>query len=1002
MKKFLYSAAAIVTIAACSKEIDQPTSQIPENGETVTITTVVPVLKSTESDAVFSWTSTEQISVGTTGEDYVTFDVDEAENGTFRHTFEGTAPELLMAVSPVQTNAAYIGNVSLYDVELPSVYNNYVQGTTNALMIGSPDSQIANRFIFRHAAALVKITYANVPVGTTAFVLEADKNITGTVTLEGLGINDIEIANDNKDLGGSKVRVNLPSDVTEANSTLSFYVPVPTGDYSRLKIYLVDSKEKISATEKTMDRSGKAPLTLARGDVFTFPTITLAPVVDPHADDEGWFLVKDVNYLKAGDVIRIASTSNNVLAGLKGTEKFLSSVDASFDTDNESISGVKAGLTNITLGGTEGAWTFNSSEGYYYSDAAKTIKVSDTAEGTWSISIASDGSATIEAGSAGHILYNVTSPRFVTYTSDPQSNMLLPEIYKKYGNPQDSGIKENQTLSFSPTSAVATIGIAFNGPVLNGVQSTGNQTWSSTDESVATVDNNGGVTLVAAGTTTIKVVVDADENYNSASAQYELTVNPAPSGDVWVKVTNANDLVEGMEILITNGDGSFALGEQNTNNRGQVEMTDVPNLGISAGDDAPQVITLESSGENWMLNVRADQYLYAASSSSNHLKTSTKTDVGDNGVFAITINGETGVATIKAQGENTHNWLRYNSTNSIFSCYAFGQGDVAIYRNPNQVIRTLESISVTTNPSKTTYTYGESFDPDGMVVTATYSNGDTEEATNYTYSPSGALTPSNNKITVSYKGKTATIQITVNKANPTLVVSPASPITLNLGATQQLTVDGTDGSISYVSSDKSTVSVSTTGLLKGEAVGSATITINAAASDNYNAASTTVSVTVEDNGITTLWDDDFSNANNAGGTTAASSWSGSKTGFTGDYSVANVYPCQGYLKFAGSKNKGSIETPALSINGSVSLTVSVKLCSWGTDNTAIRISCTNGTASISSFSPSHSSSVTNSAPATWDECTFTVSNATNGFKIKFESPTSGKRFFMDDLLIETN
>ena len=51
----------------------------------------------------------------------------------------------------------------------------------------------------------------------------------------------------------------------------------------------------------------------------------------------------------------------------------------------------------------------------------------------------------------------------------------------------------------------------------------------------------------------------------------------------------------------------------------------------------------------------------------------------------------------------------------------------------------LESIAITTPPDNITYLPGEVFDPAGMVVTASYSNGATLTATGWTYSPSGAL-----------------------------------------------------------------------------------------------------------------------------------------------------------------------------------------------------------------------------------------------------------------------
>ena len=47
---------------------------------------------------------------------------------------------------------------------------------------------------------------------------------------------------------------------------------------------------------------------------------------------------------------------------------------------------------------------------------------------------------------------------------------------------------------------------------------------------------------------------------------------------------------------------------------------------------------------------------------------------------------------------------------------------------------TLEKIEVTTPPNKTAYSVGAAFDPTGMVVTATYSDGSTKAITGYTYS----------------------------------------------------------------------------------------------------------------------------------------------------------------------------------------------------------------------------------------------------------------------------
>ena len=82
--------------------------------------------------------------------------------------------------------------------------------------------------------------------------------------------------------------------------------------------------------------------------------------------------------------------------------------------------------------------------------------------------------------------------------------------------------------------------------------------------------------------------------------------------------------------------------------------------------------------------------------------------------------------------------------------------------------KTLSSIAITTPPTKSTYTAGESFDKTGMVVTATYSDSSTAEVTSYTVTPSGALATTDTSVTVSYTEgdvtKTATQNITVNSS----------------------------------------------------------------------------------------------------------------------------------------------------------------------------------------------------------------------------------------------
>ena len=96
----------------------------------------------------------------------------------------------------------------------------------------------------------------------------------------------------------------------------------------------------------------------------------------------------------------------------------------------------------------------------------------------------------------------------------------------------------------------------------------------------------------------------------------------------------------------------------------------------------------------------------------------------------------------------------------------------------------LASIAIITPPDKTQYRPGQTFDPAGMTVRATYSNGATAVATGWTYSPSGALTEGTENVTILYTegGVTAQAQqaVTVQKANITVPTQSGS-LTYNGG-----------------------------------------------------------------------------------------------------------------------------------------------------------------------------------------------------------------------------
>jgi hypothetical protein len=96
------------------------------------------------------------------------------------------------------------------------------------------------------------------------------------------------------------------------------------------------------------------------------------------------------------------------------------------------------------------------------------------------------------------------------------------------------------------------------------------------------------------------------------------------------------------------------------------------------------------------------------------------------------------------------------------------------------VEKVLVSIAVTTNPSKMAYNYLESFDPAGMVVTATYSDESTEEVSGYTYSETAFSTLGQQAVELSYAyegvTKTTSLNVTVNPIEVAVPVQNGMPV----------------------------------------------------------------------------------------------------------------------------------------------------------------------------------------------------------------------------------
>ncbi len=155
-----------------------------------------------------------------------------------------------------------------------------------------------------------------------------------------------------------------------------------------------------------------------------------------------------------------------------------------------------APFTN-TLSGAKTTVTYSSSD----------ESVAKVDPDTGKVTIVGVGEATITAKAVGTALYNeATASYTITVNAAPV-------------------VKLDQTLSFAESSITKTYGDAVFTNTLTGAKT--DVTYSSSDESVVTVDDNGNVTIVGVGTATITASAAATDAYNAASASYTVTVGKA-------------------------------------------------------------------------------------------------------------------------------------------------------------------------------------------------------------------------------------------------------------------------------------------------------------------------------------------------------------------------------------------------------------------------------------------------------------------------------------------
>ena len=382
-----------------------------------------------------------------------------------------------------------------------------------------------------------------------------------------------------------------------------------------------------------------------------------------------------------------------------------------------------------------------------------------------------------------------TDENIYTKTFDPAKTLTFGSDFKNIAVDMSKVTPVHvQTLSFSAETLAGMVGRKITAPALSGAQTS--VSYTSSDEDVATVTNQGVLTLKAAGTTEITATAAAASGYAAADASYTLTVVAAPEFGThyYRKVTSLAGVTTEKRYLIVYDNGSSS-----------------------------RVFTP-------VLNAAQDAFL----TSDNKVNV---TVVNDSLIFA----GTTGIDLYQIGFDNMADMSGTSRKMAVLAQNAFGATPYYF------MLFGLEGEQDTNQfaAHPTDNGYRATFDINGGVLSASRAvSGDTYYLT---YSNSSfqvsTTAPSSSKIAL-YEYVAGLVPQTLTFSEPTASGTAGMPLTAP-------TLSGAMTTVTYASSNPAVATVNaSTGALTLLTAGETTITATAAEADGYAAAEASYVLTV--------------------------------------------------------------------------------------------------------------------------------------------------------------
>ena len=312
--------------------------------------------------------------------------------------------------------------------------------------------------------------------------------------------------------------------------------------------------------------------------------------------------------------------------------------------------------------------------------------------------------------------------------------------------------------------------------------------------------------------------------------------------------------------------------------------------------------------------------------------------------------------------------------------------------------KTVKSLAITGEPAKVAYETGESFNPEGLTVTATYDDESTADVTadaTWTFDPAVFNTTGSVTVTAlaAYSGKDdiAEYTVTVSAKPLTLTITPATG-TYTSAQTVTIEANNAVGDVAiYYTTDGSDPADGANEYTAPFEVATTT-TVKAYAIDDESREATAESViTIK---ASTFAAENFSGCNTQGGRDGnfkigSGEISDNSFDCGGWVYDATVYAANSCVKVGSSKTKGSLTSPVVaSTNYNM---ISFDIAGWESGTNTISVTINNG-GTFADGTTSKSFTATN---AKWTTVTEKITGLTPTTTFTFK----GKRFFLDSIIL---